>query len=729
MLKNIITGEVIKSVNALADKLNVSRYKLQTAIDTHTSEWQPKFEEKPYTYTYDFTLSDDPRDSFIISPFITDKGTISRGWTSHTKVDMVLEKFPEYERLFEYFETEGKTRNYKRVKLVSLPAKRLAKVNVYQVTNQWYIGETTWSDDIVLSILWRLNHIFLNTKFELELYSPEYISRIAHLPLELVKETYHKFTLTTLNRRLIANEGLTEIFDFDYGNDTLLEDFKGRTILDNGHCNPFVLMENSNFNQSVVNRNLYIDFYLENSTEQEDIKQSKAVWFKNYVNFDIQEKQHKFSVEVEKPEDMSKFKGFAQYGDKAIMAERTANELLEVKELITEKNKQVMPSVVFEQGTLTDSQYEAVKQLLPKNVVVLTGMAGSGKTYTTSRLIEILGYTYKTRKPATQDALVVSIANRAGENFKEQAGKLHLNLDTASVNKTKFHPEVVKDAKLIIVEEASQLTVHQLHDLMMINKTARYIFVGDVNQLPPIDGLSALQFLQDNGVEVVTIGHNVRQGDNSPILKDANDILKQKLPAFDTDKSTIKYQSDLTLILDTKADVYLALDNYTVQNINDRLHERAVEKKNKVKVGGTWYVQGEKIIITQGTKAAKDLGFVNGTILTVCVGSGKLSFKLNNKRYKQGKDIDIEQLEHSFAYAMTIFYAQGSTFDNVVTILGSSKNISNNAIYTAITRAAKKHTFFVKEEAQFVNGLEYKIEDEKFDINKVVRKDIDPFTL
>ena len=78
---------------------------------------------------------------------------------------------------------------------------------------------------------------------------------------------------------------------------------------------------------------------------------------------------------------------------------------------------------------------------------------------------------------------------------------------------------------------------------------------------------------------------------------------------------------------------------------------------------------------------------------------------------------------------MTIFYAQGSTFDNVVTILGSSKNISNNAIYTAITRAAKKHTFFVKEEAQFINGLEYKIEDEKFDINKVVRKDIDPFTL
>ena len=730
MYKNIKTGEILKSLSDVVRVEHTSRYKLEQAIANMTSDWRKMFDEKPNTYIYDIDLSDDPRDSWFVSHFVNQRGTISRAWVSELKLVKFLSQFPEYERGVERETFKTDKRSYRKVRLISELPKRISKRNVFQVTDQWYVGETDWIDNIVLSILWRFNRILITYDFEPELYSPEYISHVSNLPVEAIYNTYDKLSLWDFKVAHMANEGLTELFTIDLGNQTLLEDFKGRTILDNGHVNPFFLMDNPDFEQTIQNRENYVNFYLEKSTDPDNVKERKALFFNNYINFVNQENMHQFSVDVSEPSKVGSFKGFIQYGENQVMSENTADKMIEISELIKRKNETTLEPFDFEQDTLTDSQYKAVKQLITKNVAILTGNAGSGKTYTTTRLVDLLGYTYKKHKPAKSDVVVVSIANRAGENFKYEAGKLHLNLETASVNKIHYQPDILRKAKLIIIEEASQLTVHQLHNLMMLNKTARYIFVGDVNQLPPIDGLSALQFLQDAGVETVTITSNVRQGEGSAILNDANLIKNGEIPTFDNSDSTLREIDDINIITRESADVYLALDNYRVKEINDYLHSLKLYNTNKykVEVKGVTYCSGESVLITKGDEYAKQLGLVNGSILSVHVENGELVFKKSGKIYKQGDNIQIEKLEHQFAYAMTIFYAQGSTFDRVVTVVDNSSNMSNNALYTAITRASKKHTFFVKNKIIFENAIKNKISDQVFEPNKLVKKTIDPFS-
>lgn len=236
---------------------------------------------------------------------------------------------------------------------------------------------------------------------------------------------------------------------------------------------------------------------------------------------------------------------------------------------------------------LNDSQQLAVKLALSGKSFVLIGSAGSGKT-TTQRIIlqELLRMNKLPKLPKTVGskylsegmpaALVTAFTKVATRNIREAAPlefkrscvNIHKAIEFAPTkveieslnddgelsvkesmrftpNKNRF--DILDGIKLCIVEEAGSLDVELFMALAdALPKTTAYIFLGDLNQLPPVYGAAILGFAI-NKLPVVELTHVYRQ--NAGAIKDlATAILKgKKIPAEDIEKLAATSREGATL--------------------------------------------------------------------------------------------------------------------------------------------------------------------------------------
>lgn len=248
-----------------------------------------------------------------------------------------------------------------------------------------------------------------------------------------------------------------------------------------------------------------------------------------------------------------------------------------------------------------DTQLTAIHGLAQEQYGVMIGAAGTGKTTTTKKLVDLVRdgldevdmANYWTRgTPADDDyeaperlipsIVMVSFTGRATQMIKKNFPRdwhgnimtIHralgfypeyypeLDEDSGEMrNKCRFVPSYTAENlmpwDIIIVDEAGMLGLELWHQLWAATKsTARIILIGDINQLPPTHGKSILGFALATWPTWELTHVHRQQGKNNSIVDNAHRILKGFSPVSD---------SPVPLSLKTDQQMLAAL-NFMVKN-------------------------------------------------------------------------------------------------------------------------------------------------------------------
>lgn len=212
--------------------------------------------------------------------------------------------------------------------------------------------------------------------------------------------------------------------------------------------------------------------------------------------------------------------------------------------------------------SLNDKQSQAVDLAISGASFVLVGAAGTGKTTTTRELTAamiqahklgtILGSKHKTLKDNTPGIVFVSYTRRAVSNIKRAMSKdlqdncitIHKLLEYEPVYDSIFDPitglerksmsfQPARNAnnplsptiKTIVVDESSMVSLELFHEILAAcPHNPQFIFLGDIQQLPPVFGSAILGFkmLELPAIELTEV---YRQALESPIIRLAHRIL------------------------------------------------------------------------------------------------------------------------------------------------------------------------------------------------------------
>ena len=209
---------------------------------------------------------------------------------------------------------------------------------------------------------------------------------------------------------------------------------------------------------------------------------------------------------------------------------------------VAAKEQAIAPAI--KRITLTEAQQQAVDLALGGNSLCLIGAAGTGKTTTVCELITALLQMH------SEGFALVAFTNRATANLRrscERIGAEEIRREALKHCKTihkllayrpakvqyydeggnvaeskRFIPTYTADnplshIKLVVVDEASMVDLYLWRNLFRACPNARFIMIGDLNQLPPVfgDAILGYKLLEFPVVELTQV---YRQAMESPIV-------------------------------------------------------------------------------------------------------------------------------------------------------------------------------------------------------------------
>jgi len=367
-------------------------------------------------------------------------------------------------------------------------------------------------------------------------------------------------------------------------------------------------------------------------------------------------------------------------------------------------------------------QADAFEMAMEYPIVVISGGAGTGKTYVVARLADAY-------QEAKVRVALCSPTGKAAKRIEESLRAQGINLEAKTLHRLlgydgqKFNrvslsdPTLTEDGDIdedsdppydvVIVDEVSMVDAPLMAELLRridFTKT-RLFLVGDHNQLPPVGPGNVLRDIIDHDlVPTVILDEVVRQ---AGILKtNSTAVLSERIaptatgdPAWTVvdalkDPQQIQvYLRELVLEkipsrlgLDPIDDVQIitpthlgALGTKAINQMMQRLLHGKVERK---------FAEGDKVIQTANDYG---MGVMNGTIGRVIgiesgTGGGYwIDFDGCGERLIQNEQLFNVQL----AYALTAHKAQGSEFPCAVVLCHKSHFFADcNWLYTAVTRAS-----------------------------------------
>ena len=359
----------------------------------------------------------------------------------------------------------------------------------------------------------------------------------------------------------------------------------------------------------------------------------------------------------------------------------------------------------FDPSNLSEQQAEAYRCALRHRISVISGLAGTGKTFVVARLAQTCQHAdlaVKLCAPTGKAAKRIEELLRSKYQLQLEASTIHRMLE---YNGTGFGVDVV-DADVVIVDEVSMVDVPLMANLLRridFNRT-RLVLVGDHNQLPPVGPGNVLRDLvRHRLVPTVVLDKVYRQ---AGVLKiNSTAVLRGEVQPTATDDETRwfvvdqfsdaqqiqLYLRDLVLDrlpsrfgYDPVRDVQLItpthkgpLGTKASNEAMQLLLQGRVEKK---------FCVGDKVIQTSNDY---ELGVMNGTIgfvVDVTKAAYTIAFDGVGPKVVEGERLSNVML----AYALTAHKAQGSEFLCAVVLCHKSHFFADrNWLYTAVTRASQ----------------------------------------
>ncbi len=325
----------------------------------------------------------------------------------------------------------------------------------------------------------------------------------------------------------------------------------------------------------------------------------------------------------------------------------------------------VTPIPLPENTGLTEEQEEAIKLALSNTITLIEGGPGTGKTFLTSQLVRAFGPNVILMAPTGKAALRL-------KQFNPEAicGTLHAILGIKSPRHLARGSSFVK-ADLIIVDESSMIDAKLFaFFLSSIEIGQRVVFLGDGNQLPPVDSGSLFGDL----VDLLPTAHLKKclRSDRVEIVQKAQDVLAGKTITADyplSEEIILKHTCILSPIREGP---------FGVNVLNKKILHRKMSKGEAQQI---------PIMITKTDYEAE---LYNGEM------------GILHKTYAEfnGRKIPVGNLPpYELGYVLTVHKSQGNEFDDVLVVLPpGSEAFGREVLYTAITRA--RHSVKICSDAE-----------------------------
>ncbi len=372
-------------------------------------------------------------------------------------------------------------------------------------------------------------------------------------------------------------------------------------------------------------------------------------------------------------------------------------------------------------------QRTAINASLTGSVFILTGGPGTGKTTTLNAIIRIL-------KGMGKRILLCAPTGRAAKRMSDLTGEpaktIHrlLEVDFTSTDELKFkrNEKNPLPADVVIADEMSMVDALLMSALMKaIRNDARFIMVGDSNQLPSVGAGNILRdLINSHHIPTVELTEIFRQAAESLIVTNAHKIVKGEFPELDNKQKDFffmpkVYEEEIPpLVLQLTKDRlpksygYSPIDDIQVlcptkmgaagtRELNKILQEALnppSKNKPELKFFDVTFRINDKVMqikndydvkwIRMGEKGSGIFNGDIGIIRDVDRFSGNITIDFEGRIAIYTSEM-LRKLEH--AYAITIHKSQGSEYDAVIIpITGFTKNLLyRNLLYTGVTRAKK----------------------------------------
>lgn len=370
----------------------------------------------------------------------------------------------------------------------------------------------------------------------------------------------------------------------------------------------------------------------------------------------------------------------------------TADEIIErqdAAELSVADQHSKSLQIAAKEIILDEYQSEALATLKHQRFGCLIGAAGTGKTTLEKRLIEEIRTTLISDDGALSMACV-AFTGRAVQQTKRVlpieyhplCSTIHSFLaympvveeffdDESGEYKERkvFRPTYTKSNplphKLIFVDESGMVPVYLWNQLIEACPKARIVLIGDINQLPPVQGKSVLGFAMCAWptYELLKIH---RQAEDNPIIKNAHNILVGKFPQKDEKKFAILDMPDGSLKTQTKFIQYIKalhkkglfdpfkdaiivpknVDNLGQQILNERLvtyfNPDAKREIITAGFGNKSFAVGDKVMLLQNDNERGLTNGMTGIIVNISLNANFNPARSYNYSSTQPDDIEAD---------------------------------------------------------------------------------------
>ena len=372
--------------------------------------------------------------------------------------------------------------------------------------------------------------------------------------------------------------------------------------------------------------------------------------------------------------------------------------------------------------TYNDEQIDALKECLKKQVSILTGGPGTGKTTIIKGLIKIYQETFHMSDlTLSRTVALLAPTGRAAKRLSYATGLpamtihryLKWNKDTKEFGINEYNPNY---DKLVIVDEVSMIDNELMASLLrgIEHDGLKIIFVGDEYQLPSVGPGNVLKdLISSDMIPYKKLNYIYRQSDNSfiPIL--ASEIKDMELISDYTikrddynflmcDRTDVKEMISKIVLKSiekglNKEDIQILAPMYKSENGIDNLNimlqgifNPPDKTKEEVSIGPITYRVGDKIINLVNDVDQNIFNGDIGYIINVNKNNSKEFLIMDfDGKYITLKREDIGQIKH--AYALSIHKSQGSEFNHVIMPITPEyrRMLYNKLLYTGVSRAKK----------------------------------------
>lgn len=350
-----------------------------------------------------------------------------------------------------------------------------------------------------------------------------------------------------------------------------------------------------------------------------------------------------------------------------------------------------------------EEQIRCIKMILENHFCILTGGAGTGKT----SVIKCAVYVIRNLYPKSSLSFCAP-TGKAAKRMTESIGVPAYTILKKMNLENGFPTKIVDD--FFFIDEASMIDFETFYNLIKnVSSVTRIILIGDINQLPSVSEGAVLRDLIDSNIFPITqLEKTYRQDEDSSLFENIQTVLKggyiplKEGPDFKrivTEENVFNicvqryleniqiYGKDQTVILTPyrKAGKVCANTlNYYLQskvNPNGKEYSATIIKDDKEQV--VRFRVGDPVMHLRNWDNISNGD--TGKVIEVTKGYVKVRYHKETICYSKE---DLEDLE--LAYAISITKSQGSEYAcAIIPVLQENKNLDQNMIYTAITRAKK----------------------------------------